>query len=136
MKQLFITDFDMKRFEWLISNSDKFDEEYKSHLLNLGEELKNAVVIDQTAIPPDVITMRSRFIVKNLETNEDETYTLAFPFDAIEEKNIISILSSFGTAVIGCKIGSIVDVNTPSGKQKIRIEEIIYQPESAGHYYI
>lgn len=136
MKQLFITDFDMKRFEWLVSNSDKFDEEYKCHLSNLGNELKNAIVIEQTAIPSDVITMRSRFKIRNIDTNEVQTYTLAFPFDAIEEKNIISILSSFGTAVIGCKIGSIFDVNTSSGKQKMRIEEIIYQPESAGHYYI
>jgi len=102
----------------------------------LGNELKNAIVIEQTAIPSDVITMRSRFKIRNIDTNEVQTYTLAFPFDAIEEKNIISILSSFGTAVIGCKIGSIFDVNTSSGKQKMRIEEIIYQPESAGHYYI
>lgn len=136
MKQIFITDFDMKRFEWLVSNSDKFDDMYKNHLSNLGKELKNAVVIEQTAIPSDVITMRSRFRVKFLDTHEDKTYTLAFPFDAVEEKNIISILSSFGLAVIGSKIGSTLDFDSPSGKQKIRIEEIIYQPESSGHYYI
>lgn len=135
-KQIYITDFDMKRFKWLSSNSHKFDDMYKKHIYDLGKELKNAVIVEPKNIPSDVVTMNSKFRIKDLETNEETVYTLVFPFDADLESNKLSILAPIGVAVIGYKLGDIIELNVPAGKRRIKIEEILYQPEREGQYYI
>ncbi|MDQ7818515.1 MAG: nucleoside diphosphate kinase regulator [Melioribacteraceae bacterium] len=135
-KQIYITDFDMKRFKWLSSNSHKFDDMYKKHVYDLEMELKNAVIVEPKDIPSDVVTMNSKFRIKDLETNEETVYTLVFPFDADLEQNKLSILAPIGVAVIGYKLGDIIEWDVPAGKRRIKIEEILYQPEREGNYYI
>lgn len=135
-KKIYITDFDMKRFKWLSSNSHKFDEVYRKHMHALEEELKKAVIVEPKNIPSDVITMNSKFKMKDLDTDEETVYTLVFPFDADLEKNKLSILSQIGVAVIGYKSGDIIGWEIPSGKREIKIEEVLYQPERDGNYYI
>lgn len=135
-KQIHITDFDMKRFKWLSSNSHKFDDMYKKHIYDLEMELKNAVIVEPKDIPSDVVTMNSKFRIKDLETNEETVYTLVFPFDADLEQNKLSILAPIGVALIGYKLGDIIEWDAPAGKKRIKIEEILYQPEREGNYYI
>lgn len=135
-KQIFITDFDLKRFKWLLSNSHKFDDTYKKYLDDLEIELKDAVIIDQKEIPADIITMHSKFKLKDIDTNEENIYTLVFPFDASQEENKLSILTSIGVSVIGSKAGHIVEWESSAGKRNCRIEEILFQPESQGNYYV
>jgi regulator of nucleoside diphosphate kinase len=135
-KQIYITDFDMKRFKWLSNNAHKFDEMYKKHIYDLEKELKNAIVVEPKDIPSDVVTMNSKFKIKDLATNEETVYTLVFPFDADLTQNKLSILAPIGVAVIGYKSGETIEWDVPSGKRRIRIEEIIYQPEREGNYYV
>jgi regulator of nucleoside diphosphate kinase len=135
-KQIFITDFDLKRFKWLLSNSHKFDETYKKYLFDLEEELKEAVIVDQKAVPANIITMHSKFKIKDIDTNEENIYTLVFPFDASQEENKLSILTSIGISVIGSEAGRVFECESPSGKRNCRIEEILFQPESQGNYYV
>lgn len=135
-KQIFVTDFDMKRFQWLFTNSSKFDPMYQRHLRELEREMKNAVVVEPKDIPPDVITMHTKFTLRDLNTNGEFTYTLVFPFDADSEKMMLSILTPIGVAVIGYRIGDEAEFEVPGGKRKIKIINILYQPEAEGHYYI
>ncbi|HEX2867278.1 MAG TPA: nucleoside diphosphate kinase regulator [Ignavibacteriales bacterium] len=135
-KNIFITDFDMKRFNWLISNSYRFNNPDKEHLLELQNELMKAVVVQPQEIPSDVVTMSSRVRIRYLDTQEEKTFTLVFPFDADDSQNKLSILAPLGVAVIGSRIGDEVAWEMRDGKRKIRIEEIIYQPEAAGYYYV
>lgn len=135
-KQIYITDFDLKRFKWLLSNSHKFDDAYKKYLCALEEELKEAVIVDQKAVPANIITMHSKFKIKDIDTNEENIYTLVFPFDASQEENKLSILTSIGVSVIGSEAGRIFEWESPTGKKNCRIEEILFQPESQGNYYV
>jgi regulator of nucleoside diphosphate kinase len=41
-----------------------------------------------------------------------------------------------GTALIGCKTGETIEVEVPSGQTRLRINEILYQPEAAGDYHL
>lgn len=134
-KSIYVTDFDMKRFQWLSKNSGRFDEMYKKNLYQLEEELKSAVIVEPKDIPANVITMHTTFKTRDLETGEDNSYTLVFPFDADLEQNKISILTPIGVAVIGFSESDIVEWESPSGKRKIEIGEIIYQPERVGLFY-
>ena len=135
-RKIFITDFDMKRFNWLISNSHRFSSLDNKHLSKLRSDIMGAVVMQPQEIPSDVVTMSSRLRIKYLDTNEEKTFTLVFPFDADIEQNKLSILASVGVAVIGCRIGDVVEWDVSPEKRKFRIEEILYQPEASGNYYI
>lgn len=135
-KNIFVTDFDMKRFKWLISNSYRFGNIDKQYLVELSDGLEQAVVVQPQEIPSDVVTMNSKVRVKYVDTDEEKTFTLVFPFDADIKEGKLSILAPLGVSVIGCRVGDLAQWETPEGQRKIRIEEIIYQPEAAGYFYI
>jgi len=50
------------------------------------------------------------------------------------KENKISIFSPVATALIGYKISDEIEWIVPSGLTKLRIDEIIYQPEAAGDF--
>ena len=52
----------------------------------------------------------------------------------IPTSEIISIFSPIATALIGYKVGDEIEWIVPAGLTKMKIEEIIYQPEAAGDY--
>ncbi len=84
-------------------------------------------------IPADVITMNSRVILTDLEDNSNLELTLVYPPDAQGEGKV-SILAPIGTAMLGYRVGDVFEWDTPAGKASLRVDEILYQPESAGVY--
>jgi regulator of nucleoside diphosphate kinase len=62
------------------------------------------------------------------------TYTLVFPRDANVDEGRISILAPLGTAILGYRVGEEFEWDVPSGKRRLRIAKVLYQPEAAGHY--
>jgi regulator of nucleoside diphosphate kinase len=90
--------------------------------------------VDATTIPHDVVTMNSRVRIRNVETDEASVYNLVFPADAHIEQNKISILAPLGTAILGYRTGETMEWKVPAGVRQVRIEEVLYQPEAAGHY--
>jgi regulator of nucleoside diphosphate kinase len=63
-------------------------------------------------------------------------YTLVFPEDADHTHNKISILAPIGTAMLGYRVGDIFEWKVPDGVSKMKIKEILYQPESSGDYHL
>ncbi len=61
-------------------------------------------------------------------------FNLYTPDKADLKMNKISIFSAIATALIGYKIGDEIEWCAPAGMTKIKIEEILYQPEAAGDY--
>ncbi len=78
--------------------------------------------------------MNSTVRLKDLDTEKEMIYTVVFPSDADVAQNKISVLAPIGTALIGYRVGDIITWKVPAGLRKLRVEEIIYQPEAAGHY--
>jgi regulator of nucleoside diphosphate kinase len=77
--------------------------------------------------------MNTRVRLADIETNEKQVYTVVFPSEANLEQRKISILAPIGTAILGYRLGDTVEWPVPGGIRKLRIEEILYQPEAAGH---
>ncbi len=92
--------------------------------------------MDPAAIPHDVVTMNSTVRLRDEETGQEESYTIAFPSEANMARKTISVLVPIGTAILGCKVGDVVQWSVPGGMKRWRIEEIVYQPEAAGHYHL
>ena len=129
-RTIFITQADMKRLQSLIESMKSSREDLQA----LRAELHQAHVVAPADIPKDVVTMNSKAQVRDLETNEIMTYTLVFPGNANIDDGKISILAPVGTAMLGHRAGEEFEWHVPAGPVRLRVEEVLYQPEAAGHY--
>jgi regulator of nucleoside diphosphate kinase len=97
-------------------------------LQRLREELDRAVVLDPSAIPADVVTLDSKVTFEDLGTNEVEEYAITFPERANPEAKRLSILAPIGIALIGCRVGDVVNWSTPGGTRQLKIRGVT-QPD-------
>ena len=129
-RTIFITQADMKRLQSLIQSMKSSREDLQA----LRAELDQAHVVAPADIPKDVVTMNSKAQVRDLETGEMMTYTLVFPGSANIDDGKISVLAPVGTAMLGHRAGEEFEWHVPAGPVRLRVEEVLYQPEAAGHY--
>lgn len=134
---IYITEFDLNRLNKLIEMlEDEPDRRAKKYVEELDDELRRAKVVAPKSVPKDVITMNSKVRVKDLDSGKETIYQLVFPGDADIKQNKISILAPLGTVLIGFKVGETLEWKAPAGLKRIKIEEILYQPEAAGDYHL
>jgi regulator of nucleoside diphosphate kinase len=135
-KPIKITEFDLERLKKLIENAHHTEYRGSDYLVRLQGELDRAQVVSPQAVPEDVVTMNSTVELLDLETGEQETYTLVFPEKADLARGRISILAPIGTAMLGYEIGDVFEWDVPAGKRRLKVERILYQPEAAGDYHL
>jgi len=125
-----ITRFDYDRIIKIIAQIKPDDPCVKK----IKDKLKKAKVIESREIKPDVITMNTRFRLKNLGNGARNEFILVFPDQRAPEKNQVSIFDFLGTEVFCNTVGEVV----PSANRDCfyLIENIIYQPEAAGDYHL
>lgn len=100
----------------------------------LMDELNSAMIVEPQEIPVDVVTMNSVVKISFMNTNKQVQFRIVYPDQANIKENKISIFSPVATALIGYKVSDEIDWLVPSGMTRIKIDEIIYQPEAAGDY--
>ena len=135
-RQIFITDFDLERLEYLIEDTKRRSSRDGKYLEELEQELVKAEVVTPAGIPPDVITMNSRVCLQDMDSGENLVYTLVFPGDADFDNGKISVLAPIGTALIGYRAGDRITWRVPSGIKKLKVKSILYQPEAAGDFHL
>ena len=105
----------------LVSGSNRLDE--------LKVELSRAQVVPKEQVPPDVVTMDSTVLLRDLDTNEAETYTLVYPENADIANQRLSVLAPVGTAILGYRVGDEFRWQVPAGWRRLKVEQVISQPE-------
>jgi len=134
--KIYLTEFDVKRLKGLIKFAEeRWDKRVLRYLRELDEELDRADIVKAEEIPTDVITMNSSFRVHDMDSGEEAVYTLVFPANADSASGKISILAPVGTAMLGYRVGDTVEWEVPGGLKRLKIEEIVYQPEAEGNYH-
>lgn len=129
---IYITEADRRRLRLLIEGMKNSGDD----LRGLRIELEQARVVAPADIPPDVITMNSKARLRDLDTDEEMTYTLAFPGNASIEHDRISVVAPIGTAMLGHRVGDEFEWKVPAGSIRLRVEEVMYQPEAAGDRHL
>jgi regulator of nucleoside diphosphate kinase len=129
-----ITELDRKRLLDLIREAQSGEYRKSVYLEDLRGELERARVVPSQEIPGNVITMNSTVSLTDLETNEEETYTLVYPENADSSQGKISILAPIGTAMLGYQAGDIFEWDVPAGKRRLKVTRILYQPEASGDF--
>lgn len=126
--RIVVTSTDMERLRTLIDTTAGDQAEA------LDAELLRAEVVDPAEVPPDVVTMNSRVVYRDEDTQETREVTLSYPKDASLEQGRVSVLAPVGAALLGLSVGQEIEWQQPGGKHKrLRIISVTYQPQAAGH---
>ncbi|MDL1909112.1 nucleoside diphosphate kinase regulator [Chloroflexi bacterium CFX6] len=133
-KNIHITELDRQRLIDLIMDAQSGEYRGSVYLEKLRGELSRARIVPPQEIPGDVITMNSKVALRDMDSGEEETYTLVYPENANMAEGKVSILAPIGTAMLGYRVGDMFEWEVPAGKRRLKVERILYQPESAGDY--
>jgi regulator of nucleoside diphosphate kinase len=135
-REVFVTSFDMMRLRELIAVARAFGSEGNAaHLGDLETGLRTCKVVEPAAVPRDVITMNSRVTLRRLPSAELQVMSLVFPVDADKTDGALSILSPLGTALLGHRVGDVVEADSGDSPARWEIVELLYQPEAAGDFH-
>jgi regulator of nucleoside diphosphate kinase len=129
MRKIFITQPDHQKLEALLSSEFAKVLGSAVDFDGLYSELQRAEIVGPDELPENVVAMNSTVALCDLDTGERETYTLVFPQRADIAEGRLSVLAPIGTAILGERVGADVTWRVPAGWRRLRIEEIIYQPE-------
>lgn len=104
-----------------ISENSEYDDAkneqafIEGEILTLEKMLRNAKLIDEGDIGTDTVTLGSTILLEDMEFGDKLEYTLVGSAEADPTDNKISNESPVGQAILGKKVGSIVEVNVPAG---------------------
>lgn len=125
LQRILITQADKARLQVAIGRALLQRSESRSRIDDLQRELDRAEVVDPTLMPSGLVAMNSTVRLRDLDSDEIETYTLVFPQEADIQHNRISVLAPVGTAIIGYQVGDVVTWSVPRGRVQLRIEDVI-----------
>lgn len=101
----------------------------------LAAEIERAVVVPSDRIPENVVTIGSRVIFVDEGTGKKRFVRIVDPANADLARLEISVLEPVGAALLGLPVGGSIDWEFPDGKtRRLRVEELVYQPESGRSY--
>ncbi len=134
MSKLIVNRLDYARIKKSISDARQFKSINAADEEKLMHELNSANIVEPEDMPANVVTMNSIVKLSFLNNNKQIQFQIVYPENANFKENKISIFSPIATALIGYKVQDEVEWLVPAGLTKIRIDEIIYQPEAAGDF--
>lgn len=88
--------------------------------------LSRVQIIDASNLPKDEVHILSKVKVKNLNNQKEFEYLLVSPEEADLQKGKIALTSPVGKALMGCKLGEIVNAQVPAGTIKFEVLAINY----------
>ena len=86
--------------------------------------LEHARVIDTSRLNGDTVGLLSQVEMTNLANNARMAYTIVSPHEADLRERKISIKSPIAQALLGKKVGDIVEARVPAGMLRLKIEKV------------
>lgn len=113
-----------------LSENSEYDEakneqgKVYSRIAELENVIAHAVIITDDMYANDEVSPGCRFKVKDLEFGDEEIYHFVGSQEANPMEGKISDESPFGKALLGKKVGSVVEVEAPEGVLKYKVLSI------------
>jgi regulator of nucleoside diphosphate kinase len=97
----------------------------------LVEELEDtAMLLDAAEVPTDVVMVNTRIECTAVASGHAHQWTLVYPDGADYERGCMSVLSPAGFALLGARVGQIVECRPPSGVLvQYVVKRILFRPE-------
>ena len=103
-----------------LSENSEYDEA-KNEQAQVEERIANAKIIDEKDLNTDVVNIGSSVKVRELDTMEEDEYTIVGSAEADPLEGKISNESPVGSKLIGNRVGDVVEVEVPDGIIKYEI---------------
>lgn len=112
-----------------ISENSEYDDakneqaQLENKISQLEKQLKNVIIIEESA-GTDVVALGLKVTLLDVEFEEEEVYQIVGSTEADPMANRISDESPIGSAIIGKKVGDVVDIAVPAGTIQMKIVDI------------
>ena len=113
-----------------LSENAEYDEaksaqaENEQQIAELELKIRNAKIINEKEIDLETVQIGNIVKVHDIEIDEDISYTIVGSTEVSLAENKISNESPLGKALLGSKIGDIVEVNAPAGIIKYKVLDL------------
>ena len=113
-----------------LSENAEYDAAKDEHALleiqiaEIEDTLLNAIIIKKGSIDTSKVSIGTKVKVHDIEFDEDVTYTIIGSDESDPKNGIISNVSPVGSALLGHKVGDVVNVTTPNGEIQFKILSI------------
>ena len=131
-RTIVLTEADHDRLQSLLESEFAQVISPVEYIEDLRAELREAEIVPPSRVPRSVVTMNSTVTLRDLETNERETYTLVYPEHADIANDRLSVLAPVGTAILGQRVGDELKWRVPAGWRRFRVQRVLFQPEREG----
>ena len=101
-------------------------------LTQLEAELDRALLVDETDVPTDVVTMNSRVLYEHQDSGYQAETRLVYRDPVVPGESHVSVLAPIGAALLGLSVGQ--SITWPyEGREplRLRVAAVLYQPEAA-----
>ena len=106
--------------EYHIAKEDQAHLE--TRILRLSQRLRNAVVVEEDAGDPGVVSFGTTVVVADdAAGGREATYTLVGPTETDRGRGRISSESPVAKALMGARAGEVVEIATPQGARHLRV---------------
>lgn len=130
---IFLSEIDSERLERLL---DSLSSSAFPGKAELQAEIDRAEIVASEDMPADVVTMNSTVQFTVLSSREAFSLTLVYPKDADGSGKTISVLAPVGSALLGLSTGDEIEWPKPGGGTlKVRVDQVLYQPERSGEFH-
>ncbi|MBO3377184.1 GreA/GreB family elongation factor [Clostridium perfringens] len=87
--------------------------------------ISTAIIVDEESNDKSTLGLNSKARIKFVEDDDEDVITLVTTMDLDLENMCISIESDLGKALMGKKVGDIVEVEAPGGNYTVEVLEIL-----------
>ena len=103
---------------------------------DLERKVEDAQTVYSALAPHSLVTMNSQVRLLDLATGQIITRTLVYPDDRDLMTDSVSVLQELGRRILGRRVGDIVQARYGGQTRRLKIVEIVYQPEEAGALHL
>ena len=113
-----------------LSENAEYDEakneqaKLEEQILKLDEKLRKAVIIDESQIDLDIVMVGSIVKLYDFDFDEEIEYSIVGSAEADPFEGKISNESPVGKALLGARVGEVVEVQVPDGANKFNVLDI------------
>ncbi|ACB83715.1 transcription elongation factor GreA [Natranaerobius thermophilus] len=113
-----------------ISENSEYDDAkneqafIEGRIITLEKMLRNAKIVDKDETDNKVVSIGNTVVLKDLEYDEEVEYTIVGSAESNPTDQKISNESPVGEAIIGKKVGEVVEVKVPAGVIEYEIVDI------------
>jgi regulator of nucleoside diphosphate kinase len=107
---------------------------FRCHLRELQDRLRDAAIVPPARLDSGVISMNSDDRLEDLDSGRRQTLTLAYHGTSEVFDSRLSVLTPLGVKLLGARVGDVIEWPVPCNVRRVKVKEILYQPEAAGDF--